>query len=267
MKIFAADDEIYSLNQLEKTIREVAPTAELHIFQEPEELLEYASEHGCDVAFLDIEMGTYSGVDVAKQLKIWYPAVNIIFVTAYSDYMADAFKIHVSGYVRKPFRKEEIVTELENLRNPVQIPGKQDILTAKCFGTFDVFVNGKSLTFERSKTKEMLAYLIDRQGHAVTSGELRAVLWENSTSDKSSGSYFQKLKADLKNVLQKEGVAEVLKSSRNKYAIDPDKISCDYYDYLSDEPEGVRAYNGEYMAQYSWGEVRNVILKDREIHR
>lgn len=43
--------------------------------------------------------------------------------------------------------------------------------------------------------------------------------------------------------------------SRGKDAIVPEKISCDYYDYLDDKPEGIRAYNGEYMSQYSWGEL------------
>lgn len=33
---------------------------------------------------------------------------------------------------------------------------------------------------------------------------------------------------------------------------------------MDDKPEGVRAYNGEYMSQYSWGEIQNVLLKDRE---
>lgn len=32
-------------------------------------------------------------------------------------------------------------------------------MTARCFGNFEVFVNGKILEFEKAKTKEMLAYL------------------------------------------------------------------------------------------------------------
>lgn len=238
MKIFAADDEVYSLKQLEQEIREVSPQAEVAAFQDPDELLEYAADHSCDVAFLDIEMGAVSGIDVAKQLKCLYPAVNIVFVTAYSQYMQEAFKMHANGYVMKPIQREEVAEELKALRTPLVPSEKEDILTVKCFGTFDAFVNGKSLTFERSKTKELLAYLIDRRGNAVTSGEIRAILWENSSTDKSSGSYFQKLKADLKRVLKAEGVEDVLVSSRNKYAIDPEKISCDYYDYLNDNPEG-----------------------------
>ena len=176
MTIIAADDEQIALEQLVEAIHVAAPEAELHSFQNPRKMLEYAEEHPCDVAFLDVEMGTVTGIEAAKQLKRWNPQVNIIFVTGYDKYMADAFKLRASGYVQKPAAVQDILEEIEGLRNPV-IPQKENILVAKCFGNFDAFVNGKSLEFERSKTREMLAYLIDRRGNAVTSGELRAVLW------------------------------------------------------------------------------------------
>lgn len=261
MRILAADDEAIALEQLVDAIQKVKPDADLKAFQNPKELLSYAKNNSCDVAFLDIEMGSVSGIDVAKQLKMLYPKVNIIFVTGYNEYMADAFKLRVSGYVGKPVTEEEIHEELEGLRIPV-LPPKENVLVAKCFGTFDVFVNGKSLEFERSKTKELLAYLIDRRGNAVTSGELRAVLWEDAESDKSVSSYLQKLKKDLIITLKSAGTEKAFVNGWNKYAINPEFISCDYYDFLNNKPSGIHAYNGEYMAQYSWGELQNAILQD-----
>lgn len=261
MRIITADDEPLALESLTEAVKEAVPEEEIHEFSNPEKLLEFAGSTLCDVAFLDIDMGFMSGIEVAKKLKIWNPAINIIFVTAYSEYMYTAIKMRVSGYLTKPVTREEVKEELENLRNPVRMPAEHR-LQAKCFGTFDVFVEGKSLSFERSKTKELLAYLIDRRGNAVTSGEIRAVLWENAPNDKTTGTYLQILKKDLVSALKREGVEDVLKLSWNKYAIDSGKISCDYYDYLDDKPEGVHAYNGEYMSQYSWGELANAILQD-----
>lgn len=263
MNIFAADDEKIALSQLTDAIRTAAPDARLSAFYQPKELLAFAQEHPCDVAFLDVEMGSMTGVEVAKQLKVLYPKVNIVFVTGYSQYMSEAFKLRASGYVSKPVTVEAIAEELAGLRNPPEIQ-HQNVLTARCFGTFDVFANGSSLTFERSKTKELLAYLIDRRGSAVTSGELRAVLWEDAETDKSKATYLQMLKKDLVDTLRAAGAESALRISWNKYAVDTSKISCDYYDYLDNKPNGVRAYNGEYMAQYSWGEVQNVLLRDKK---
>lgn len=262
MKIIAADDEQIALEQLAEAIHKAAPEAELQEFQNPRKMLEYAKENPCDVAFLDVEMGTMTGIEAAKKLKQWYPKINIVFVTGYDRYMADAFKLRASGYVQKPAAVEDIREELSGLRNPV-LPCRENLLVAKCFGNFDAFVGGKSLEFERSKTREMLAYLIDRRGNAVTSGELRAVLWEEADNDENTGVYLQKLKKDLINTLKAAGVREVFVTSWNKYAIDPERISCDYYDYLADKPEGVRAYNGEYMAQYSWGELNRAVFGER----
>lgn len=262
MKIIAADDEALALQSLEKAIKEAKPEVEVISFQEPEEVLEYAKDHPVDIAFLDIEMGTMTGIEVAKQLKVWYPKINIIFVTGYDKYMAQAIELRMSGYVTKPATKDKILIELEDLKHPVSTYQNQTgILTAKCFGNFEVFVNGKILEFEKIKTKEMLAYLIDRKGSSVTSGELRSVLWDDdSVTDSNTRSYLSKIKKDLVTTLKEAGVKDAFIESRGKYAVNPEKISCDYYDYLDDKPEGIRAYNGEYMSQYSWGELNKKAL-------
>lgn len=255
MRIIAADDEALALQSLEKAIRAAKPDEEVVTFEEPEDVLEYARDNPIDVAFLDVEMGTMTGIEVAKQLKLLYPKVNIIFVTGYDKYMAQAIELRMSGYVTKPATKEKILIELEDLKHPV-VSTRANTLTVKCFGNFEVFVNGQILEFEKNKTREMLAYLIDRRGSSVTSGEMRSILWkDDSASDSNTRSYLSKLKKDLINTLKKAGVQDAFVETRGKYAIDPDKVCCDYYDYLDDKPEGIRAYNGEYMSQYSWGEL------------
>lgn len=256
MKIIAADDETFALKALADAIRQAAPDAELHTFDDPEDVLGYAKEHPCDVAFLDVRMGEISGIDVAKQLKVWYPKVNIVFVTGYDNYMDKAIRLHVSGYMTKPATKEAVAAELDNLLNPIQ-PVYENVLVARCFGNFEVYVNGQSVVFEKSKTKELLAYLIDRRGASVTSGELRTVLWADVQTDENTHSYLSKLKKDLTDTLGRLGVADVFVSSWNRYAINPDEIVCDYYSYLNGEPEGIKAYNGEYMSQYSWADLNN----------
>lgn len=258
MKIIVADDEILALKQLVSVIKETEPEAEITPFQKPEELLNYVREHSCDVAFLDVEMGSMTGIEVAKQLKTWHPKVNLIFVTGYGEYAQKAIKLRASGYLMKPATVEEIREELDNLRNPMNVDDNR--LAARCFGTFDVFWKGKSIDFERNKTKEMLAYLIHRKGSSVTSGELRAVLWKDAKTDENTRSYLSKVQKDLVSTLKRLGLEDVLNITWGKYAVNTARISCDYYDYLNDKPEGVRAYNGEYMSQYSWGEAQNVII-------
>ncbi len=260
MKILVADDEQYALDNMVKVIREVKEDADIIAFNEPEDVVEYIKDNSIDVAFLDIEMGSMTGIEVAKQIKMYYPKVNIVFVTAYDQYMAQAIQLRMSGYVEKPATKEKIRIELEDLKYPVQSIDSGKIVV-RCFGNFEVFVDGKILDFEKAKTKEMLAYLIDRHGSSVTTGELRSILWEDATTDVNTRSYLSKTKKDLVATLKKAGIRDIFIETRGKYSIDTSKITCDYYNYLDDIPEGVRAYNGEYMSQYSWGEGKNVTLQ------
>lgn len=264
MRIFCADDEKLSLENIVNIVKEIEGNkAEVLGFSTGKQLIEAADEKAPDIVFLDIEMGSMSGIEIARDLKILKPNVNIIFVTGYEQYMGDAFKIHSSGYVTKPFNKERIREELKNLRNPIDNEENDGKLTARCFGNFDASVNGKSLDFDRSKSKEMLAYLVDRRGCFVTSGELRAVLWEDAEDDLKTNNYFQQIKRDLIATLKKAGVEDALLSSWNKYAIDTKKIHCDYYDFLAGKPEGLNAYNGEYMSEYSWGDINNDRLSQK----
>lgn len=259
MVILAADDEPMMLEELVSAIEEAKPGVEVKGFTNPKELLKYADTTICDIAFLDVEMGVMSGIEVAKQLKIKNPHINLIFATGYDKYMKNALRLRVSGYITKPVSTQKVREEFENLRNPIEFTEtKENVLVARCFGHFDVFVNGESLEFERRKTKELLAYLIDRRGSVVTSGEICSILWEDAKSDKNTGHYLQVLKKDLMTTLKKVNMEKVFKTGWNKYSVDTSLISCDYYDYLDDKVEGVRAYNGEYMMQYSWGELSGI---------
>ncbi len=267
MNILVADDEQYALDNLVKVIKEAGQEKnediDIAAFNEPEDIIEYAKDNRIDAAFLDIEMGSMTGIEVAKQLKILNPKINIIFVTAYDQYMSQAIKLRMSGYVEKPATKDKILVELEDLKYPVQ-PIEAGKVVVRCFGNFEVFVDGKILEFDKAKTKEMLAYLIDRQGSSVTTGELRSILWEDATTDVNTRSYLSKTKKDLVATLKKAGIRDVFIETRGKYSVDVSKITCDYYNYINDLPDGVRAYNGEYMSQYSWGEVKNVILRNHK---
>ncbi len=266
MNILVADDEQYALDNLVKIIKETEyekkENVNIAAFSEPEEIAEYAKDNKVDVAFLDVEMGSMTGIEVAKQLKQLNPKVNIVFVTAYDQYMSQAIKLRMSGYVEKPVTKEKIQIELEDLKYPVQ-PIEAGKIVVRCFGNFEVFVDGKILEFEKAKTKEMLAYLIDRYGSSVTTGELRSVLWEDATTDVNTRSYLSKTKKDLVATLKKAGIRDLFIETRGKYSIDVSKITCDYYNYINDLPDGIRAYNGEYMSQYSWGEIKNSMLQNR----
>ena len=246
MKILLVDDEKLQLLRLEEAVKKVLPEAEVFPYSNPVKAFEENKEKQIDIAFLDIEMPGLNGVSLAKKLKSVNPKINIIFVTAYDNYAREAMKIHASGYVSKPVSPAKVKEEVEGLRFPVELEATKK-LQIKCFGNFELFFEAKPVRFAYSKSKELFAYLVDREGSAININELNAVLWEEDHK-----SYLRNLIADIQKTLKGIGCADVFVKSHNGYSIDIDKVDCDAYEYKKGNPNAVRMYRGEYMIQYSW---------------
>ena len=249
MRIIAVDDESLALEGLSDAIGRAAPAAELKTFRDSDEAILWAERQGADVAFLDIELRGENGVSVAKKLKALNPRINIIFVTGYSEYMQDAFRLYASGYVLKPVMAEQVKSELENLRFPVSAPAA---IVARTFGAFDLLCNGRPLKFTYRKSKELLAVLVDAVGAPCSLGKITEMLWEHDLSDKSS--YLRNLVADIRRVLRQCGCPELLQHRYNELFIQPSLLICDYFAFLAGAEAALDAFQGEYMSQYSWAE-------------
>ena len=122
----------------------------------------------------------------------------------------------------------------------------------QCFGNFEIFVGGRPLSFKRSKSKELLAYLVDRNGATCTNGEMLAVLWEDKPDTASLHSHLRNLIFDLSHTLEDAGVNGLLVRGRSTLALDTSKVDCDYYNFLRGDRSAFNSYRGEYMTQYSW---------------
>ena len=93
MNFFVVDDEKFALDRMVRELKVAAPEAEIFAFSDPYQLLEFATSKPCDVAFLDVRMGSMTGVELAKKLKEFMPKLNIIFVTGYDEYANEAMKM------------------------------------------------------------------------------------------------------------------------------------------------------------------------------
>lgn len=259
MNVIAVDDERLALDTLVDSVQKTLPDARVFGFSNPEKAFEFVAEHGAEIAFLDIKMRGMTGLELAKRLKGIVGNINIIFVTGYSEYSLDAFRLYASDYLLKPATPEAVKQAVEHLRNPI-IPKQTKKIRFQCFGNFEVYSDDKPMIFGRSKTKELLAFLVDRMGVLVTMGELMTVMWSDGTDNNSRQSNLRNLIADLKHSFSKVGAEDVIFKSRNCIAINREAVDCDYYDFLRHIPYAVNSYHGEYMSQYSWAEITTASL-------
>lgn len=243
MNLLLVDDEKLALEALEKAVLGVLPESEVHPFQKARMALEYAEDNKIDIAFLDIDMPVISGLEMAKKLQEIYPNINIIFVTGFSEYALDAFNVYASGYLTKPVTEEGITEAINHLRHP--IVSKR--VKFQCFGNFEAYCDNKPIPFSLNKTKELLAYLVDRKGAECRKNEIIATLF----GDDFNIEYYKKLRKDLIETFGLLGIENVLDISRGGLAINKELVVCDYYDYLGSNQNKIPK---EYMTQYSFAE-------------
>lgn len=258
MRIFAIDDEQPMLHALHNAIAEAEPESEIFDFKNAKGVLEAIDEGVApDVVFSDIQLPGMDGLDLAVRIKAAVPNARIVFVTAYMQYAAEAYRKHIneyiSGYVMKPVDAASIRDELDHM--PESPQPEPDKLQARCFGSFEVFWRGEPLKFGRQQTKELLALLIDREGASCSAEEISAAMWEDESDLRAAKTRIRKIVSDLKSTLSAIGMSDVLIRSSGQAAIRRERIDCDYYRMLDGDMNAVNSFRGEYMSQYSWAEL------------
>ena len=256
-------------------------------FDNAQDALNYEGKSDIEIAFLDIELGNYSGIELAIELKKYSPRCNIIFVTSFSEYGTESFKARPSGYVTKPYTDEEIKRELDNLRYQIseslessEVSGEsgesggngettlgKDERRLRCatFGNFIAYKeNGDIMTFSRTKSKELLAYLIDCAGFPVTTKDIAKDVFE-AELDKQMSKNISKIIIGLITDLKDEGYDDIVIKQNRQIYVNRDKIDCDIYNAINGDVSALNSFHGEYMIEYSWAEISGSVAKIRKI--
>lgn len=252
MNVIAVDDEIFALNDLIEVLSECLPNVEVKGFLKIDDAINYAKTTSIDIAFLDIEMNNMTGIQLAGQLLQHNEKTNIIFVTGYSEYALEAFSVYASGYILKPAEKKAVLDALSKLRYPVDYA--QPKVSVKTFSNFEIYVNDVPVHFPRAKSKELLAYLIHKNGTGCSLKELASVLFEDKEYTSSLQRQLQTIIATMTKTLTSLGVGDIIIKRYNHLSVDTSKLDCDYYKFLDGDENAINSYSGEYMMNYSWGE-------------
>ena len=255
MMIFAIDDEPKALRVLCRCVEAAAPGAGLRAFDSAFAALDAIRFGGLfpDIVFSDIEMPGLSGLEFAVALKKASPDTRVVFVTAFSQYALDAFQVRAQGYIMKPLTTALVRRELDEL--PAEPKPAPNRLRVQCFGYFEVFWRGEPLRFARRRTKEFLAYLVDRRGAFCAMEDVISALWGDVDDMKNAKHRVRNYISDLRETLKEIKMEDVLIRRTNNIAIRTELLDCDYYRMLEGDMAAVNAFRGEYMTNYSWAEL------------
>ena len=116
--IILVDDSKVILSEGVAVLEEAMPNATITGFIWPQEAIEYAKTNLIALAFLDIELGTASGLDLCRTLIEINPRTNVVYLTAYPDYSLSAWETKACGFMVKPMTREGVLKQLQKLRYP-----------------------------------------------------------------------------------------------------------------------------------------------------
>ena len=261
MNVLAVLENEITLLPMTQMLSAMEPDANLMCFGSSLPALAAARKQEIDVAVIDAALPELSGLDLGRYLQELYPTVNLIYLSADRELGFDALRQHASGILPKPIQEVELRRELDELRFPQAEKGKKRLF-AQTFGNFELFVDGKPVVFKYTKTKEIVAVLINNRGAQTTNGEIIASLWEDDGDPEKKGSYLSNLRQDLQNTFTKLKLNGLILKQRGSLAIAADRIECDLYDWLEKKQESRYQYLGDYMNQYSWPEVMHAQLDE-----
>ena len=122
--IMLVDDERIVLDGGIPVIEKAIPGANVIGFTKPSQALEFCRKRPVAIAFLDIDLGRTSGLDLCRDLLKINPRTNIVYLTAYSDYSLDAWSTGASGFMLKPITPDGVREQLKNLRYPFLLGGE-----------------------------------------------------------------------------------------------------------------------------------------------
>ena len=118
--VIIVDDDMIVLKGSIPIIKSVIPNASVIGFTHPSKAIEYAKNNKVALAFLDIELGNTSGLELCSTLLEINPRTNVVFVTAYSNYSLDAWGTRAVGFILKPITAESVSEMVKRLRYPLK---------------------------------------------------------------------------------------------------------------------------------------------------
>jgi two-component SAPR family response regulator len=234
IKVWIIDDEQPCLDELAWLLTQYSDVELIGMDTNPVRALDLIMECSVDAIFLDIDMPKLNGLELALSLQEKCTKVSVIFVTAYGQYALEAFKAHPLDFLLKPIRQEKLDDCIAYLRKHYALLHPKTELKPKlalrCFGTFELVCQDE-IKWGTRRVRELLLYLLDRNGFPATKTELLEALFDGQ-EDKNTVHNLYMTIYRLKNLL------DTLDPERKRIRLTEDNALllepglCDFVDFM-----------------------------------
>ena len=118
LKVFIVEDDIEFCKEIAAVMSQIDSVKVEYLTSSGEDLLKAVSKTNPDICIIDIGLPDISGINVAEQVRKKYFDTDIIFITAYEDYISEAVKLYASDYIKKPLDQERLIQTIKRIKHP-----------------------------------------------------------------------------------------------------------------------------------------------------
>jgi len=289
ISVIIIDRELTALKRLKNSLIRYEDVNVCGMYTNPIEAIEEIERKRPDAVFLEIKNSYLDGIETAITIQNINIKTEIIFVTDCEEFAVKAFELNALDYIVKPLSKERFKKSISRLRKTCSMKEKETrkkpLLQLQCFGNFNLTKNEvetESIKWRTNKVKELFAYLIFKNGKAVSKSELIGVLFEGIDKKKAQNSLYVTM-SYLRKQLEDFGIGRNSILVKENYTLEIATDVCDFVDFdrfintyfkaeveednINEYERIIELYKGEYLEEedYLWAyDIRAYIDKEYE---
>ncbi|OKP99663.1 response regulator [Paenibacillus sp. P46E] len=286
MKAILIDDEKPALQHLERLLTKDGRLEISGKYTSARLGLQHLQQDKADVVFLDIGMPEMNGLEAAEHIAALNRGIQIVYITAYTEYAIEAFELNAVDYLLKPVTTQRLSKTLERLDSREKQPRAAEepsadirslsILCFKRLEFLDSCEPGRKLQWRTSKAQEVFALLLHHRGQWLLKDTIVDLVWPAFPPEKAVTNLHTTV-YHIRKLLKIWGLNVLVEFSQERYRLTYEEVSFDVEDFMrgwrgtpvqNDEEwvnrERVLAlYRGDYLGEhlYDWAEPRRKELQ------
>ena len=285
LKVLAFDDEQPALLILEYLLGEIKEVIIDGLYSDYDLFIRDIQLKKPDIVFLDIENNQKSGIKIANEIIDIDTSIDIVFVTAYREYAAEAFDLEALDYILKPINKERLSKAIRRIydkrKNVIHTTNNLQI---KCMKRFEIICHGTGVHCRTKKTKELFALLVHNCNSELSSDKIIDLLWPDIDYPQAKNLLYTTI-YNLKKIFA-DIAAQDLKIIKNSlgFKLEAPSSSMDFYQLegclnrVINEPKiqenhfydihtVLELYSGGYFEEdgFLWAEQKKILLHNKFI--
>lgn len=232
MKVLLVDDEPAMLLAMNRLLSSMDNVEVVGRFQQSAVALDFFRSSDAELVFLDIQIASDDGIELARSMRALRPDLQIVFTTSHAEYAIQAFDVYPLDYMVKPISRKRLAQTIAQASSkrqafPANVGGNDRLLIRGLGGLEASSEQAGTVKWISKKSKELFGYLILQRGKTV--GKLRIL--EDvfpGMPVKNAETYLRTAVYQLRKALAEHGFREMVVSSNEHYRLDLTDADVDF---------------------------------------